>query len=692
MSALADLSVKPQSDQPGSVLGAWADFNERWLKPKMAALRDLPTHKRLTSTDEKDRAQTHEVIRWIELLHAEDAGCALAVVQRLEYVLSLVDSGGLSRWILSGLRRYPLEPKRLVAYFRLEDPRSIEALHAEATADSLEHSLPSLTILLKGLSGIDITLQPRAQAVLNAPALRPVLTRSHLLLPDSYTHLDGSDRYRIYRAAAAHAAAHLLYSVPARPSNTLKPMSIAVVSAIEDARVERLLVQDLPGVQRWFSEFLGRDVDPLKLDFVSLIARMSRVLHDDRCADDNYWVNKARELFQAEVNRSGLQDYDAFRRIASILANDLGQMRVRFNPQQFAVPSVYRDDHSFLWDHGEPQVPPSEMQDLHQTSARLETKIVKAQPQDQDSVEPLSSAENQISKYFYDEWDYRLEIRRPDWCTIKDQVVVYKGDSSYSEPRHADALPTVLPLVRTRRLSRSRRVRRQWEGEDIDLNAAIDIQVERRMDLAPDGRLFMRSGQQERVSSVLILLDLSESANDRVGGSMQSILDMEKQSALMLARSTVKVSDRLAIHGFSSNTRAEVNYFRLLNFGEPLNVRAEQAIQSVQAEYSTRLGAALRHASSFFSDEPSDQHAIVVITDGAPSDVDVFDSKYLIEDARSAVLEARKNAINSFGMVLDATADAYVRRIFGWLNYRIVDNPKTLPHHLSSLYSRLTSV
>lgn len=692
MSAVADLSVRPQSDQAGSALGSWADFDERWLKPKMAALRDAPTHKRLASTDDKNRAQTQEVLRWIELLHSEDAACALAVVQRLEYVLSLVDSGGLSRWILSGLRRYPLEPKRLVAYFRLEDPRSVEALHAEATAESLEQSLPSLTILLKGLSGIDITLQPRAQSVLNAPALRPILTRSHLLLPDSYTHLDGPDRYRIYRAAAAHAAAHLLYSVPARPSNTLKPMGIAVVSAIEDARVEGLLVQDLPGVQRWFSEFLGREVDPLKLDFASLIARMSRVLHDDRCVDDNFWVNKARELFQLEVKRSGLQDYAAFRRIASILANDLGQMRVRFNPQQYAVPTVYRDDHSFLWDYGEPQVPPTDMQDLHQTGVRLETEIVEASPHDRNSVEPLSSAEDEVTEYLYDEWDYRLEIRRPDWCTVKDQVPVYKSHPPSGEARYADTLPTVLPLVRTRRLSRSRRVRRQWEGEDIDLNAAIDIQVERRMDLAPDGRLFMRSGQQERISSVLILLDLSESANDRVGGSMQSILDMEKQSALMLARSTVRVRDRLAIHGFSSNTRADVNYFRLLNFGEPLNVRAEQAIQSVQAEYSTRMGAALRHAARFFADEPSDQHAIVVITDGAPSDVDVFDSKYLIEDARSAVQEARKTAIHSFCMVLDAKADAYAKRIFGWLNYRIVDNPKTLPHHLSSLYSRLTSV
>lgn len=692
MSAVADPSVRPQSDQAGSVVGSWADFDERWLKPKMAALRDALKHKRLASADDKEIVQTQEVLRWIELLHAEDAGCALAVVQRLEYVLSLVDSGGLSRWILSGLRRYPLEPKRLVAYFRLEDPRSVEALHAEATAESLDQSLPSLSILLKGLCGRDVTLQSRAQSVLNAPAQRPILTGSQLLLPDSYTNLDGPDRYRIYRAAAAHAAAHLLYSVPGRPSDTLKPMGIAVVSAIEDARVERLLVQDLPGVQRWFTEFLEREVDPLKLDFGSLIARMSRVLNDERCEDDNFWVNKARQLFQAEVARSGLQNYDAFRGIASILANDLGQMRVRFNPQQYAVPTVYRDDHSFLWDYGEPQVPPTDTQDLHQTGVRLETEIVEASPHDRNSVEPLSAAEDQVAEYLYDEWDYRLEIRRPDWCTVKDQVPVYKGRPPSGEARHADTLPTVLPLVRTRRLSRSRRVRRQWEGEDIDLNAAIDIQVERRLDLVPDGRLFMRSGQQERISSVLILLDLSESANDLVGSSMQSILDIEKQAALMLARSTVRLSDRLAIHGFSSNTRSEVNYFRLLDFGEPLDTRVVLAIQSAQAGYSTRMGAALRHAASFFGAESSDQHAIVVVTDGAPSDVDVFDSQYLIEDARSAVQESRKSAIHCFCIALDAKADSYVKRIFGWLNYRIVDNPKTLPQHLSSLYSRLTSV
>ena len=78
---------------------------------------------------------------------------------------------------------------------------------------------------------------------------------------------------------------------------------------------------------------------------------------DPALADDNHWVNKARDLFEAQPD---LDDAAAFRRLASVLANDLGQMRVRFNPQQHAVPVPYRDDNSYLWDHGESAQPPPE--------------------------------------------------------------------------------------------------------------------------------------------------------------------------------------------------------------------------------------------------------------------------------------------------------------------------------------------
>lgn len=88
--------------------------------------------------------------------------------------------------------------------------------------------------------------------------------------------------------------------------------------------------------------------------------------------------------------------------------------------------------------------------------------------------------------------------------------------------------------------------------------------------------------------------------------------------------------------------------------------------------------------------EPGDHHSIVVVTDGTPSDVDVFDADYLIEDARVAVLEARQSAVHIYGVILDPKADSYGRRIFGWNNYRIVDDPQLLPVHLSNVYARLS--
>ncbi len=129
-------------------------------------------------------------------------------------------------------------------------------------------------------------------------------------------------------------------------------MGLAVVGSIEDARVEHLLMRRLPGVRRWFLAGLRACVQPHGLEFAALLSRLDLALLDEGYADGNHWVNKARTLFAAARQQHGLEDYEAFRRLASILANDLGQMRVRFNPRQHAVPAPYRDDNSYLWNHG----------------------------------------------------------------------------------------------------------------------------------------------------------------------------------------------------------------------------------------------------------------------------------------------------------------------------------------------------
>ena len=114
-------------------------------------------------------------------------------------------------------------------------------------------------------------------------------------------------------------------------------------------------------------------------------------------------------------------------------------------------------------------------------------------------------------------------------------------------------------------------------------------------------------------------------------------------------------------------------------------------MQALQGRHSTRLGAALRHASSLLAAEPAGQRHLLVITDGAPADIDVHDDRYLIEDARHAVQQARAAGIRISCLAVDSQADGYVRHIFGGRNYGIADDARHLPRRLSQMGARLAA-
>ena len=631
--------------------------------------------RRLAARGGEDQAV--QARRWIEALHREDPDCAAAVAERFDQLMAKLTAGGLGRWMLAGLRRYERQPGPLRAYFQLRDAYAREALNSEAGAQELEAAQAGLSWLLCGLAGRAMAVEALRRPTLDGPPSRPILAPSHLLVPDSYTVLDGADRRALYRAAVAHAAAHLRYSPAAQPVLSLKPMGVAVVSAIEDARVERLLAADYPGVRRWFRPFVPPPPDPADLGFAALIQRMSRLLMDPSLHDDNHWVNKARALFEAQA--ADLRDTAAFRRLASVLANDLGQMRVRFNPQQYAVPVPYRDDNAYLWDYGDAAEPPPE---LTLGSQGVAPERRDAAPQGQDEPAPAAD-ETELGRYRYPEWDYKLGRSRPDWCTVIEKLPGWTGT-----PPPAPAGPAQrLALPQSRRLSRARRLRRQWEGDDIDLNAAIEVLIDRRLDLAPDARFFMRPGSQPCASSTLVLLDLSASANDLASDAGAAVLDLEKRAAMLLAQATSGDGDRIAVHGFCSDTRAAVYYYRLLEAGAPI-AAALGRIGGAQARYSTRLGAALRHAGALALQVPGERRAIIVVTDGEPSDIDVHDPRYLVDDAREAVLELRGRGVGVHCVALDAQAEPQLRAMFGFRGYRIVTSPAALPQALIRAYAR----
>jgi nitric oxide reductase activation protein len=287
----------------------------------------------------------------------------------------------------------------------------------------------------------------------------------------------------------------------------------------------------------------------------------------------------------------------------------------------------------------------------------------------------------------YPEWDYRLQVERPDWCTVLE------GRAPAGEASVIDSLVAAnRPLAeRLRRLIEAlqpegvQRLRRQEEGDDLDLEAAVRAAVDLRLGATPDTRVHRRNVRRVRDLAVLFLLDLSQSTNDPVRGAGSTVLDLTREATALLADAMAKLGDPFAIHGFCSNGRHEVAYRRFKDFGEPHGAATKGRLAAMKGELSTRMGAAMRHAGRLLARRPEKKRLLVVLTDGAPSDVDVRDPQVLRADARKAVEALARDGVACFCVSLDPAADDYVSRIFGAGRYAVVDRVERLPERLPML-------
>ncbi|WP_370680963.1 nitric oxide reductase activation protein NorD [Comamonas sp. GB3 AK4-5] len=678
---------EPHTQARPDVLREWGRVSAHWRSGDQALLalameRQLPLLQRLLPA--KDWPVLLELL---DGLHAAHPSAALAVAGQLGMLLQQLDVQGLRRWILTGLRSHEAGSAEIRgAYFRLQSHSAIQSMHAEAAAMPLTQAMPSLAWLLHLLAGEAIAVQPRAQPLLHVAPDRPVLDAGHgLFLPDSYTARDGADHWALLRAAVAHAAAHWRYSPRKQSGRGLKPMGHAVVGALEDARVEWLLAQAYPGVQRWFVQaFVPTASLQQRSDFEGLLARLHCALANPLYVDEHGWIAKARTLFQELQLRGDLFRPAPLREAASVLANDLGQMRLRMNLQGFHVPAAYRDDNSFLWDLGENTSDPAP--ELLAQSVLRPQETQPARP-DNGDVQPAPGATpmDPVS-FFYPEWDYRLERLRPDWCTVYERQPPLAARSR--TPADAAAIGPHWRLAR--RSNRHMRLRRQLQGDELDLDAAIDWSVDRRAGRDPSAHIFRGVGRAAPLLHLLVLVDLSQSCNDLLEGHAGlTLLGLQKKALTLLAQRVDRSSVRLAIHGFHSDTRHAVSYFRLLEFGQPWDGTGEGCIHALQAGYSTRLGAALRHASHIAATVPAAQRAVVVLSDGAPADIDVFDPRYLVEDARAAVRAAQRTGVAVVALGIGQVDAAQMRQIYGRGGYGVARNPLELPQRLLGLIARL---
>ena len=293
----------------------------------------------------------------------------------------------------------------------------------------------------------------------------------------------------------------------------------------------------------------------------------------------------------------------------------------------------------------------------------------------------------------YPEFDYLTGRERPDWTTIIDYRPpigsIKKVERAIEQ--YAEVLKRITSLIRAARVSRPNRSNRLQEGEYLDIDACIDAKINQRMHLTPDPRVYGKWIRKDRDLSVLVLLDISESTRDKVFNSKESVLDLEVHATALLAQAMSQLGDPYAIAAFCSNKRDDVRYFRIKDFNEPFDQKTFSYLGGLEGGYSTRIGAAIRHAGSQLKEQKTYRKLLLVVTDGEPSDIDATDPRYLLEDARRSVKSLSHEGINVFCVGLETKGSSYLEKIFERRNSIVIDRIELLPQKLPLLYLRMTA-
>ncbi len=666
-----------------------------------------------------------ELLRgYLALIHQLSAKAARGLrpmLGNIDQLLSMLTLSGLRRWANFGAEAYRRDLNNLVKYFNLESADSKKMLQKERRGTLFVDTQRKLNFYLRALWGRDFFLRPTAA---DHEGFKPYCEDQVLHLPDAVDAIGAVSGLEVYRAQSAHLAAHMSYTSSAISSESLSPAQMFLIGLVEDARVEYKAAKEFPGLRKLWGSLLaigheGTTEHPT----VQLLERFAYALNDATMHVDDTELDRIAARFHAEID-AGQDDnqfsYELGMQLFQVLADrkDVPSLRIL---ESIRVP--YRDDNRIVWAYepfdwearGSEFVPAWQRQVRKYVSAvemanEVDCELAGDDAQEvwvcasefmpyEDAGEATVSFNDMWGKepisapYHYQEWDYQVQLYRPDWATVYERRAT-KGDADEIDRILVEYKPIAHKIKHIiDRLSPQgvQRERNLEDGDEIDINAAVEAMISIRMGKQPDTRITMRNVIKNRDLAVTVLLDLSESTNEKINGSDKTVLDLTREAATLVCTAISGIGDPFAVHGFASEGRHDVHYYRFKNFTQKFDHEVKARLDGMKGGLSTRMGAAMRHAGRHLLAQPERRKLLLLVTDGEPADIDERDPQHLRHDTRKAVEELYSKGILTYCLTLDPNADNYVKRIFGDNNYTIVDHVDRLPEKLPTLFASLTS-
>jgi hypothetical protein len=334
----------------------------------------------------------------------------------------------------------------------------------------------------------------------------------------------------------------------------------------------------------------------------------------------------------------------------------------------------------------------------------------------------------EVRTYYYDEWDFRAADYKPRWCAVRERVLDEGTEEFYDKAlrEHSSLVAETQRQFELLRPEMFRKIKKLEDGEDIDLDAALDFIINKKAGHGEVPKIYWRRNKIERDVAVAFLLDMSASTDEEIekrkkrddeGDDFDDdprkyfawlaqrrtqqlmdppkrIIDLEKESLVLLIKALEAIGDRYGIYGFSGYGRDNVEYYVIKDLEETFGEHVRKRVDKVTPIRSTRMGPAIRHTSSKLLESDAKVKILFLVSDGRPQDHgygrDRTEKEYAIHDTHKALVEAKHKGIIPFALTVDKEGHDYLGQMCGDIGYEILGDIEILPSRLPTLYRKLT--
>ena len=336
-----------------------------------------------------------------------------------------------------------------------------------------------------------------------------------------------------------------------------------------------------------------------------------------------------------------------------------------------------------------------------------------------ETKEPLS--------FVYDEWDFRAIDYKPRWCIVREKLMSegdpqFFADTLRSNSRLMARIRSQFEMIMPEMF---RKIRHLPDGDDFDLDAVVESIIDKWAGESPSEKVHWRRNKIERDVAVVFLMDMSASTAEAIDESRRiaddwdapedpveymvwlrhrrseaqrrsykRIIDLEKESIVLLINAMETIGDTYGIYGFSGYGRENVEFYVIKDIEETFSDRIKRRIDKITPLHATRMGPAIRHATSKLERQEARTKLLFLISDGRPQDRgysrEGVEKEYAVHDTKMALIEARRKSITPFCLTVDKAGHDYLKTMCQDMGYEVLADINSLPARLPMLYRKLT--